>query len=170
MSEQPLASRMARPEDYDAIAAVVNDWWGGRDILPALPRLFLDHFYRTSLVIDPPGGADGGGAGSGPAGGAEPGVPLAFLIGILSPSQAELAYIHFVGVAPAARGRGVARQLYAEFFELARADGRRAVCAITAPVNTGSIAFHQQLGFEVTGPVADYEGPGRDYVLFRRAL
>ena len=166
MSEQPLASRMARPEDYDAIAAVVNDWWGGRDILPALPRLFLDHFHRTSLVIDPPGGP----AGSRPAGDAAPGVPLAFLIGILSPSQAELAYIHFVGVAPAARGRGLARQLYAEFFELARADGRRAVCAITAPVNTGSIAFHRQLGFAVTGPVADYEGPGRDYVLFRRAL
>jgi ribosomal protein S18 acetylase RimI-like enzyme len=163
---------MARPEDYDAIAAVVNDWWGGRNILPALPRLFLDHFHRTSLVIDPPGGPDEGGPGAGgrPAEAAAPGAPLAFLIGILSPAQAELAYIHFVGVAPAVRGRGVARQLYAEFFDLARADGRRAVSAITAPVNTGSIAFHRSLGFEVTGPVADYEGPGRDYVLFRRAL
>jgi ribosomal protein S18 acetylase RimI-like enzyme len=168
--EQPLSSRMARPQDYDAIAAVVNDWWGGRDILPALPRLFLDHFHRTSLVIDPPDAPDGQRAGGGTSAAAAPGVPLAFLIGILSPSQAELAYIHFVGVAPAARGRGVARQLYAEFFELARAAGRRAVTAITAPVNTGSIAFHQRMGFSVTGPVADYEGPGRDYVLFRRPL
>jgi ribosomal protein S18 acetylase RimI-like enzyme len=151
MPAQPVPTRMARPEDYDAIAAVVNDWWG-RDILAAIPRLFLDHFHRTSLIVDGPGG------------------PIAFLVGILSPSRPDDAYIHFVGVSPAARGRGLARQLYEEFFAVARADGRRAVSAITAPVNTGSIAFHRAMGFDVTGPVADYEGPGRDYMLFKRPL
>ena len=50
--------RTARPDDYDAIAAVVNDWWG-RPVLAALPRLFLDHFYRTSLVADGLPGAPG---------------------------------------------------------------------------------------------------------------
>jgi hypothetical protein len=50
-----------------------------------MPRLFLDLFWRTSLVIDGPAGPD------------------AFLIGIMSPSQRDRAYIHFVGVAPAAR-------------------------------------------------------------------
>jgi ribosomal protein S18 acetylase RimI-like enzyme len=154
---------MARPEDYDAIAAVLNDWWG-RNVLPALPRLFLDHFHRTSLIIDGPGspGGPGGTGGSGS--------PLAFLVGILSPSKPADAYIHFVGVSPALRGQGAARQLYEEFFALARADGRTAVSAITAPVNAASIAFHRSMGFEVTGPVPDYEGPGRDYMLFRRAL
>jgi hypothetical protein len=29
--------------------AIVNDWWG-RPIAGSLPRLFLDHFNRTSLV------------------------------------------------------------------------------------------------------------------------
>jgi L-amino acid N-acyltransferase YncA len=53
---------------------------------------------------------------------------------------------------------------------MARADGRTVVSAITAPVNATSIAFHRSMGFEVTGPVADYEGPGRDYIVFRRPL
>jgi ribosomal protein S18 acetylase RimI-like enzyme len=151
MSGQAAVTRMARPGDYDPIAAVLNQWWG-RPVLAALPRLFLDHFYRTSFVVD------------GPAG------PLAFLIGILSPSEPDRAYIHFVGVSPAARQRGLARQLYEEFFALARGDGRQVVNAITAPVNDASVAFHRALGFTVTGPVADYDGPGRDNTVFERRL
>ena len=145
------SSRAARPADYDAIAAVVDDWWG-RPVLGALPRLFLDHFHDSSLVVD-------GAAG-----------PQAFLIGILSPSQRDRAYIQFVGVSPAARGRGLARQLYEEFFDLARRDGRRLVSAVTAPVNSGSVAFHRAMGFTVTGPVAGYDGPGHDKIFFERAL
>jgi ribosomal protein S18 acetylase RimI-like enzyme len=144
-------ARPARPDDYDAIAAVLDTWWG-RPILAGLPRLFLDHFHGTSLVIDGPGGL------------------AAFLIGILSPSDPEQAYIHFVGVAPEARGRGLGRTLYQDFFDLARADGRRVVGAVTAPVNTGSIRFHRSMGFTVTGPVADYNGPGHDLVVFERRL
>src|ERR1700722_3283906 len=151
MAERAQASRMARPDDYDAIEPVLNDWWG-RLVLGALPRLFLDHFYRTSLVVDGPDG------------------PLAFLVGILSPSDGEQAYTRFLGGAPAARGLGLGRRLYEEFFALARANGRSVVKAITAPVNTGSIAFHRAMGFSVTGPVADYEGPGRDYMVFERRL
>ena len=44
------------------------------------------------------------------------------------------------------------------------------ISAVTAPVNTGSIAFHRAMGFSVTGPIADYDGPGRDLVPFERAL
>ena len=148
---QAPPSRMARPEDYDTLAAVVNDWWG-RPVLGALPRLFLDLFYRTSLVVDGPDG------------------PLAFLVGILSPSDAGQAYIHFVGVAPQARGLGLARRLYEEFWELARRDGRTVVHSVTAPVNAQSIAFHRSMGYTVTGPVAGYDGPGRDFVVFERHL
>jgi len=151
MAEGAPASRMARPDDYDAIAAVADDWWG-RPILGALPRLFLDHFYRTSLVVEGPDGL------------------LAFLVGILSPSQPGQAYIHFVGVAPRARGLGLGRRLYEEFFALARADGRRVVSAVTAPVNAGSVAFHRAMGFTVTGPVAGYDGPGHDKFFFERGL
>ena len=142
---------MAKPGDYDAIAAVADSWWG-RPILDSLPRLFLDHFYRTSFVID-------GAAG-----------PDAFLIGLLSPSRADYAYIHFVGVAPHARKLGCGRLLYEEFFGLARADGRRFVGAITGPVNLRSAAFHRAMGFTVTGPVGGYNGPGHDMLVFERAL
>ena len=46
--------RPARPDDYDRIAAVADDWWG-RPILAILPRLFLDHFHRTSRVAETAG-------------------------------------------------------------------------------------------------------------------
>jgi ribosomal protein S18 acetylase RimI-like enzyme len=146
-----ISARRARPGDYDAIAAIVDEWWG-RPVLGLLPRLFLDHFCHTSLIVD------------GPAG------PLAFLIGILSPAQPDQAYIHLVGVAPSARQQGLARLLYEEFFALARADGRRGVSAVTSPGNDASVRFHAALGFAVTGPVAGYHGPGRDRIVFRRTL
>jgi ribosomal protein S18 acetylase RimI-like enzyme len=151
MARSVPVSRPARPGDYDAIAAVIDAWWG-RPVLVSLPRLFLDHFHDTSLVIDGPGGL------------------VAFLIGILPPAEPERAYIHFVGVTPGARGRGLGAGLYQEFFALARAEGRRVVSAVTAPVNSGSIGFHRSMGFTVTGPVADYNGPGHDLVVFERLL
>jgi len=143
--------RTASPTDYDLIAPVVDEWWG-RPILGSLPRLFLDLFYSTSLVID---GTDG---------------PEAFLIGIFSPSDSRHAYIHFVGVAPHARRRGYGQLLYEEFFRRARADGRCTVSAITAPVNLRSAEFHRALGFRVSGPVGGYNGPGHDMLVFDRAL
>jgi GNAT superfamily N-acetyltransferase len=149
--EQAPSIRTAVPADYDAIAPVVDQWWG-RPILDSLPRLFLDLFYRTSLVIDGAGGPD------------------AFLIGIFSPSDAERAYIHFVGVAPNARRRGYGRLLYEEFFRLAKADGRSRVSAITAPVNLRSAEFHRTLGFMVSGPVRDHNGPGHNMLVFDRML
>ena len=143
--------RRARPSDYDRIAVVVDDWWG-RPVLGSLPRLFLDHFHRTSLVAEHGDGLTG------------------FLVGIVSPSELDEAYIHFVGVDPAARGIGLARNLYEQFFQIARANERQVVRAITAPVNEDSIQFHRRLGFTVTGPVADYNGPGRDVMVFERRL
>jgi len=143
--------RGARSSDYDGIAGVVDGWWG-RSVLPALPRVFLDHFCDTSFVAERDGG------------------PAGFLVGFLSPSRPLEAYVHFVGVAPELRRTGLARDLYARFFELAAGHGRTVVSAVTSPVNTGSIAFHRRLGFAVAGPVAGYNGPGRDLVTFRLDL
>ncbi|MGC4951891.1 N-acetyltransferase family protein [Actinomadura citrea] len=148
---QSVRLRPAEPDDYDRIVGVVDDWWG-RPIRSILPRLFLDHFHRTSLV-------------------AEDGVGLAgFLIGLLSPSMPDTAYIHFVGVAPRLRGNGLARRLYHQFFALAATERRTEVKAITSPQNLGSIAFHAAMGFTVTGPVADYDGPTIDRVVFQLRL
>lgn len=124
-----------------------DDWWG-RPVGGMLPRLFLDHFHRTSLVAEREEDLVG------------------FLVGFPSPSQTEVAYIHFAGVAPEQRRSGLARDLYRRFIDIARAEGRSVVRAITSPLNERSIAFHRALGFTVTGPHADYEGPGVDRMVF----
>jgi predicted GNAT superfamily acetyltransferase len=146
-----ISVRAATAGDYDRIVAVADDWWG-RPVRQVLPRLFLDHFHATSLV-------------------AEQDETLAgFCVGFMSPSVPDAAYIHFVGVNPRLRGRGLARVLYERFFGLATADGRRVVRAITSPGNRGSIAFHTAMGFTVTEPIPDYDGPSVDRVLFERRL
>lgn len=146
-----LAIRSARPGDYEPIVAVADQWWG-RPIAHLLPRLFLDHFHRTSLI-------------------AEQGDDLAgFLIGFLSPSLPDEAYIHFLAVAPEHRRHALARALYERFFDVARADGRGIVRAVTSPVNTTSIAFHRQMGFTVTHPAPGSTNVHDSYVRFAKRL
>ncbi len=153
--------RPLRESDYPFVSANVDAWWGGRSVRVLMPRLFFEHFRPLSLAAD--GERD----------------LAAFLIGFQSQTDPEVAYIHFVGVSPEARGRGLGRLLYETFFERARARGCRFAEAITSPVNRGSIAFHRRMGFsllpgdaEVDGvPVAaDHAGPGQPRVRFRREL
>ena len=166
MNLDDIRLRTAAAADYDQIIAVVDDWWG-RPIRHALARVFLDHFYATSTIAE-----------SIPAEDASLVIPAetqaaelaGFLIGFLSPSQPDAAYIHFVGVHPSLRGQGLARLLYQRFFALAEANGRALVSAITAPQNAGSIAFHTAMGFSVTPPIPDYDGEGSPKVLFQRRV
>lgn len=146
--------RTARPDDYDTIIALVDAWWG-RPIAGALQRVFLDHFFPTSLIAERTD--------------AEPRL-AGFLVGFPSPADNAKAYIHFVGVDPGERGIGLGRALYEAFFDAMRAAGRTEVHAVTSPVNVGSIAFHRSLGFSVSDPIADYDGAGADRVVFSRSL
>ena len=145
--------RHAEPADYGRVIGRVNAWWGGRDMAPMLPRLFFVHFEGTSYVVD-----DGDGQ------------LAAFLIGFLSQTDPAEAYIHFVGVSPEHRGGGLGRRLYERFFEDARAAGRTRVTCVTSPVNKGSVAFHEALGFTSERVAHDYDGPGEDRVLFVKSL
>ena len=96
-----------------------------------LPELFLEHFYDTSFV-------------------SEQGTELVgFLVGFLSQAHHNEAYIHFVGVHPDFRKKGIGAILYEKFFEVCRNQDRTIVRAITSPVNTGSVAFHTRMGFQV---------------------
>lgn len=52
------AIKQARASDYDQVAAVVDQWWG-RPVVASLPRLFLDHFWPTSLVAEDKAGLAG---------------------------------------------------------------------------------------------------------------
>ena len=67
--------------------------------------------------------------------------------------RSRFLYIDRIVVAPAARGRGLARALYAAVVEAARRTGRdRVVCEVNLePPNPGSDAFHAALGFAEAG-------------------
>jgi len=145
--------RHAQPSDYGRVIQHVNAWWGGREMAPMLPQLFFLHFEGTSFVAD-----DGDGRLAG------------FIVGFLSQTDPDDAYVHFVGVAPEQRGSGLGRELYERFFEAAREAGRSTVRCVTSPVNETSIAFHEALGFEVDRVAADYDGPGEDRVLLLKRL
>jgi ribosomal protein S18 acetylase RimI-like enzyme len=147
--------------DYPFVISVIDQWWGGRRMADLLPRLFFEHFTDTSFAAE----RDGKLAG--------------FLAGFISQSRPGEAYIHFIGVDPAARGSGLGRLLYEAFFAAAQARGCVLVRAVTSPVNRGSVAFHQRMGFrlepgdaEVDGiPFSSgYDGHGGDRVRFIRSL
>jgi ribosomal protein S18 acetylase RimI-like enzyme len=144
--------RHAEPSDHARVAAVIDGWWGRRHMQDMLPRLFFTHFRDTSFVAE------------------EDGELAGFLCGFLSQTYPDQAYVHFVGVAPGHRKSGLASDLYERFFTAARGAGRAFVHCVTSPGNTGSIAFHTRIGFEVEGEVDGYDGSGEARVLLRRAL
>lgn len=145
--------RPATPDDHAYFVERLDDWWGGRQMAAMLPRLFFTHFPATTRVaVD---------AGSG--------APVGFLCGFESQAGADVAYIHFVGVDPARRGRHIGRLLYEWFLGTAEDRGRTEVQCVTSPANTASLAFHRAMGF--TGvEVPDYDGPGEHRVVLTREV
>ncbi len=149
--------RHLEEEDYPTIMAVIDQWWDGRPMAAMLPKLFFQHFVDTSFAI-----VDGD-------------TVVAFLVGLVSAVHPLEAYIHFVGVHPEYRQRGLARKLYEEFIATVRNRGCREVHCVTSPGNRGSIAFHLHMGFQcqdgdaiVEGiPVTrNYDGRGNSRVRF----
>ena len=152
--------RQLEEADHGPVVAAVDGWWGGRRVAGKLPHLFFRYFAETSFAVE------------------EDGELVAFLVGIVG-SPADEAYVHFVGVHPDHRSRGLGRRLYERFFEEARRRGCRSVRAITSPVNTGSVGFHTTMGFEVLegdrtrdglSTHLNYDGDGGDKVVFVKEL
>ncbi|WLD92545.1 GNAT family N-acetyltransferase [Alkalihalobacillus sp. AL-G] len=147
--------------DYYTISSLLNDWWDGRQMSNMLPKLFFDHFNDTSFVAE------------------QDGVIIGFLNGFLSQSRSDEAYIHFVGVHPDYRKQDVGTQLYNQFFNVIKQNGRSVVRCVTSPVNKGSVVYHTKMGFEIekgdredSGILvfSDYDGKGGDRVLFVKKL
>lgn len=147
--------------DYPSVLSVLDEWWGGRPMSHLLPRLFFQHFQDTSFIVT------------------QDRRLIGFLIGFVSQSRTNEAYIHFVGVHPQFRKDGVARHLYNLFFKAVRERGCNLVRCITSPVNKGSIAFHTNMGFTIEPgdsvedgiPVhVDYDAVGASRVLFVKAI
>lgn len=153
--------RRTQTKDYYTVKQVINEWWGGRDMAGKLPKFLFDHFQETSFITEVNGRMTG------------------FLVGFLSQTREEEAYIHFAGVHPDNRGAGVAEGLYEAFFDCALDEGRHIVRAVTSPGNEGSVAFHQAMGFNLVAgdkmenglPVhTDYDGEEQDRILFEKQL
>jgi len=126
-----------------------------------LPKLFFIHFRETSFVAESSGKIVG------------------FLIGFLSQTFQNEAYIHFAGVHPDYRKMGLGRTLYDQFFEVAKNFGRTVVRCVTSPINKESIAFHLRMGFNIETSEAivegisvarNYDGQDGDRVLFFKTL
>jgi GNAT superfamily N-acetyltransferase len=153
--------RHISPADYSSIIAVLDEWWGGRQMSAMLPKLFFTHFSDTSFVMELDGELIG------------------FLVGFLSQSNPAEAYIHFVGIHPDFRQQGIGGLLYQQFFQTAQAFDRVQVKSVTSPLNKSSIAYHLQMGFEAEPSAIqedgvpyhlDYDGPGEHRVLFVKHL
>jgi ribosomal protein S18 acetylase RimI-like enzyme len=153
-----LTYRPPTEHDHLDVVDALDKWWD--DAQPAarsqraalVPRLYFQHFTDTSFVI------------------VDEDRLVGFLIGFLSQSQAGEAYIHFVGIDPCYRGRGLGADLYERFFAIARSHRRRTVRAITSASNTGSQAFHRRMGFSISDPITNYDGRGSTHVTFDREL
>ncbi|GMA58032.1 acetyltransferase (GNAT) family protein [Alicyclobacillus sacchari] len=143
--------RNVEVDDYYKVIEVLDDWWGGRQMTHLLPRLFFEHFQPTSFIVE------------------NDGMLSAFLIGFVSQTHPNEAYIHFVGVNPELRKSGLARQLYQKFFDVVQDMGCNIVRCITSPANEGSVAFHTRMGFTASVGV-DYAGRSQDRILFQKNI
>ena len=72
----------------------------------------------------------------------------------------HFVYVDRIAVAERARGRGLARRLYADLFDRAALAGHdRVVCEVNSePPNPGSDAFHAALGFSEIGQALIHGG------------
>lgn len=154
-----MEARNLIESDHAEVASAMDEWWG-RPVSSKLPRLFFRLFSETSFAIEDDGDI------------------VAFSISIVSPCRGEL-YVHFCGVRPDHRGRGLARKLYETTFDLARKRGCTHARCTTSPVNSGSVAFHRGMGFELVEgdayrdgiPVhTNYDGDGSEKVVFAKPL
>ncbi len=157
---EDLVFRRPLEADHARVVEQVDDWWGGRRLHDLLPRLWFQHFTRTSWVVVDLAGE-----------------PIGFLVGFISPDRPDEAYIHMVGVSPNHRRTGLGLALYDRFIADVRARGVRHVRAITWPGNRTSVAFHTARGFKpADGPATqrlygtpaypDYDYHGEDRVAF----
>ncbi len=161
IEEKGYLLRQAVPEDHKAIIDVMVEWWGGRDLRYMLQKLYLSHFHKTSFIIEKDNELAG------------------FLVGFLSPSLENEAYIHFSGIHPAHRQNGLGKDLYGVFLGLCKNNNCTKVNCCTSPVNIDSIKFHTRIGFSIEpgdgeengyAVTRDYNREGDTKVIFRYNL
>jgi ribosomal protein S18 acetylase RimI-like enzyme len=135
--------------DFHEVLTDHARYWGERDLRSLHLLALVQEFGSTCLVARAEDGIRG------------------YIFGFVTPDGT--GYVHLVATRDDARGTGLGRRLYAAFAEAAERHGARQLKAITSPENTGSIAFHRRLGFDMK-IVDNYNGPGRAVAVFHRDL
>jgi len=136
--------------DLADVLAEHHQFWGERDLRFLHQRVFVQEFGDTCLTARDAGGRIAG-----------------YVIGFTTPRR--IGYILGGAVRGAERATGCGRALYEAFAAAATAQGADRLKAITSVANTGSVAFHRRLGFEVR-QVDDYDGPGTPMMVMTRPL
>ena len=87
----------------------------------------------------------------------ETGEVLGYAYGSLPFERAAYAWCAEVSVylAPKAQGRGIGRQLYAALEEILWRQGYRVIYALITSENTGSLAFHEKVGYRLSAQFPD---------------
>jgi ribosomal protein S18 acetylase RimI-like enzyme len=160
----PPTLRHPDESDHASIAAVIDEWFGGRRIAHLAGRSWFRHVGSTSwLAVDR---ADR---------------PVGILLGFRSQDHPDEGVIQLLGVDPNRRRQGVGRTLVTAFAEDLAARGARTIVALAWPGDPPSVAFFGAEGFRADdGPgsqnlfgmpaFADFEAPGDDRIVFRRPL
>jgi len=155
----PLSVERCTHEDFLEILTELEEFWGTDRARAVHHPMFVHEFGDTAWVVR------------------EDDRIVAYLFGFWSQTE-PTGYIHLAAVRSSHQRRGIGRWLYEQFEELARERGFTALKALTPPFNSGSIAFHRRLGFELLGEpneegvpiVRDYFGPGKPRVVFLKQL
>ena len=124
--------RNAEMSDYNRVLEAMLNWWDGRDLRDKVYWGLFTHFNQTSFILED-----------------ETGELVAFLLGYLSQTFPNEAYINWIGVHPDQRNKGIAKMLYERFFDVARSADRSIVTCGTAKVNKASMRWHKHIGFKV---------------------
>ena len=153
--------RQMEPSDCAEVFREAEDWWGGLYSSDLMAKWYIAHFRDSCFVAE------------------EANRLMGFLLGFLSQTFKNEAYIRIVMVNPDHRGQGVGRALYDAFTAYAVRMGRNTIGCATSPANQASISFHKSLGFviqaqqdELEGlPICkDYDGGGSVRVVFKKFL
>ena len=146
-------------QDFLEILTDLEDFWGTDRARAVHHPMFVHEFGDTAWVVR------------------DNGRVVAYLFAFWSQTE-PVGYIHLVGVRRGYQRRGIGRRLYEQFEARARERGCARLKALTPPINSDSIAFHERLGFTLLGEpnengipvVEDYFGPGVPRVVFEKPL
>ena len=146
-------------QDFDQILTEFSRFWETERTLALHHPTLIHEFGDSAFVIK-----------DGPT-------VAAYLFGFISQTS-PTGYVQLLAVREGYRKQGLARRLYDHFTQYALAHGCTGLKAITSPINSLSIAFHQSIGMMPTGTetvdgvpvVRDYSGPGKDRVVFERDI